>query len=147
MNKEISLEWLRDSYANLIVIEEIIHIEYLSHMVAFHAHQSIEKSFKAILKFHSKNMPIKHDLVHLKYLVSEYIEIDNMDILEDLNILYRDSRYPTRFRKLLKSNKPTLKNAKEFHLFSNNIFDRVCRVLNVSIYEITDHSYRGRNEN
>ena len=136
MNKEISLELLRESYANLIVIDEIVHIEYLSHMVGFHSHQSIEKSFKAILEFHSKNIPIKRDLVHLRYLVSEYIKVNNMDILEDLNMLYRDSKYPTHFRRLLKSHKPTLKNAKEFYIFSNNIFNKVCMVLNVSIDEI-----------
>ncbi len=132
MNKDNILAWLKASYTDLIVIEEIIDNDYLTHMVAFHAHQSIEKSFKAILELDSNRIFRKHDLIYFKKLVSKYIKVDNESILEDLNQLYRNYRYPMDFGLL----KPTLENAKEFYLFSNDIFDRVCEGLDVSIEDI-----------
>jgi len=130
MNKDMALAWLKASYSDLVVIEEIVHNDYLSHMVAFHSQQSIEKSFKALLEFHANRVPRKHDLLLLKDLVSEHIEIDNEDMLEDLNELYIDSRYPNSFG-ILPQGKPTLENAKEFYTFASDIFDKVCKVLDV----------------
>ena len=126
----MALAWLKASYSDLVVIEEIVHNDYLSHMVAFHSQQSIEKSFKAILELHKNRVPRKHDLLLLKDLVAEYIDVDNEDILEDLNELYIDSRYPNSFG-ILPQGKPTLENAKEFYAFANDIFDKVCEILNV----------------
>ena len=129
-NKDMALAWLKASYSDLVVIKEIVHNDYLSHMVAFHSQQSIEKSFKAILELHTNRVPKKHDLLLLKDLVSEYIEVANEDILEDLNELYIDSRYPSSFG-LLPQGKPTLENSKEFYEFANDVFDMVCEFLNI----------------
>jgi len=41
-------EWLKSAYADLLTIERIIDNEYLTHVVAFHSEQAIEKCFKAI---------------------------------------------------------------------------------------------------
>ncbi|CAA6799965.1 MAG: Unknown protein [uncultured Sulfurovum sp.] len=131
MNQDMALAWLKASYSDLAVIEEIVHNDYLSHMVAFHSQQSIEKSFKAILEFHTNRVPRKHDLLLLKDLVLEYIEVDNEDILEDLNELYIDSRYPNSFG-ILPQGKPTLENAKEFYEFADSIFNMVCELFNVN---------------
>jgi HEPN domain-containing protein len=128
--KELATAWLQASYSDLVVIKEIVHNDFLSHMVAFHSQQSIEKSFKALLEFYTNRVPQKHDLILLAELVSQYIDVDNEDILEDLNELYIDSRYPNSFG-LLPNGKPTLENAKEFYLFADDIFYRVCKILDV----------------
>ena len=51
----------------------------LSHIVAFHAQQSIEKVFKAILEEHNMEMPKIHNLVTLygkvEALTGEGIEV------------------------------------------------------------------------
>ena len=131
--KELATAWLQASYSDLVVIKEIVHNDFLSHMVAFHSQQSIEKSFKALLEFYTNRVPQKHDLILLAELVSQYIDVDNEDILEDLNELYIDSRYPNSFG-LLPNGKPTLENAKEFYLFADDIFDRVCEILGVELF-------------
>ena len=130
--KELATAWLQASYSDLVVIKEIVHNDFLSHMVAFHSQQSIEKSFKALLEFYTNRVPKKHDLILLANLVSQYIDVDNEDILEDLNELYIDSRYPNNFG-LLPNGKPTLENAKEFYLFADDIFDRVCQILDIDL--------------
>jgi HEPN domain-containing protein len=65
------------------------------------------------------------------------MDIDDEEILEDLNDLYIDSRYPGDMG-LLPYGKPTLKDAKEFYTFANDIFQRTCALLNISIDEIKE---------
>ena len=47
---KITAEWLKAANDDLLVIESIIKNEFLTHMVAFHAQQCVEKCFKAIWK-------------------------------------------------------------------------------------------------
>ncbi|MCD6172184.1 MAG: HEPN domain-containing protein [Sulfurimonas sp.] len=71
----------------------------------------------------------------LKDKVEKYIHIDNEDLLEDLNALYIDSRYPGDMG-LLPSGKPTQQEAKEFYDFAKQIFNEVGELLDVTIEDI-----------
>ena len=135
MKQNMALEWLKASYSDLAVLRKIVDDEFVTHMTAFHSQQSVEKSLKAILEFNNINVPKKHDVQMLKDLVSQYIHIDNEDILDDLNSLYIDSRYPSSFG-LLPNGKPTLEDAKEFYEFAMDIFNRVCRLLEITQEEV-----------
>lgn len=130
-----TLGWLKSAYSDLIVIEEIIDNDYVTHMTAFHSQQSIEKSLKAILEFNNKIVPKKHDLLLLKDLTHEYLNIVEENILEDLNELYIESRYPNHFG-LLPHGKPTKDEAIRFYSFANTLFDRICALLNISMGDI-----------
>lgn len=64
-------------------------------MASFHAHQCIEKSFKAILEANNQPIVKIHDLSRLYLEINEIISLPcNEDILDDLSRLYIDSRYP-----------------------------------------------------
>ena len=52
-----SHEWLKSAADDLLLIKEIIDNPFLTHLSAFHAQQSIEKSFKALLEFHQLSVP------------------------------------------------------------------------------------------
>ena len=54
--------WLDSARDDLEVAEEIINRDDLTHMVAFHCQQAIEKSFKAVLEEHVQIVPRVHDL-------------------------------------------------------------------------------------
>lgn len=135
MKKQIAIEWMKASYSDLILISEIIDNDFLTHMVAFHSQQSLEKSFKAILEYHNQTVPKKHDLLLLKSKLEDYIEINDENILEDLNELYIESRYPGELG-LLPSGKPSLMKAQDFFDFTQEIFDRVCQSLDIEKDEI-----------
>ncbi|RKY06467.1 MAG: hypothetical protein DRP56_07380 [Planctomycetota bacterium] len=121
MNKLIAKEWLRAAHDDLLLISEIIDNESLTHLVAFHCQQAIEKSFKSILEYNNNNVPKRHDLLVLKDLVFNQIEIGNEDMLEALNSLYTESRYPGDLG-LLPEGKPTTKDAEGFYSFARNIY-------------------------
>ena len=94
MKINMSVEWLKSSKLDLENIKYIIEVEHLASVVAFHAQQSIEKSFKALIESENKKIPKQHDLLKLKSLIGDSIDIENDDILDSLNALYIDSRYP-----------------------------------------------------
>ena len=48
--KEISQHWLNSANDDLKIITKIIDDSSLTHQVAFHAQQAIEKSFKAVIE-------------------------------------------------------------------------------------------------
>ncbi len=107
----------------------------VSLFAAFHSQQSVEKCFKAILEYNTDSTPKKHDILLLKSMVECYITIDDETILEDLNELYIESRYPGDMG-LLPHGKPTLEDAREFYDFAKEIFERVCILLDISFQEI-----------
>ena len=135
MSSKLALEWMKASYSDILVLEKIVNDDFITHMTSFHSQQSVEKSLKALLVFNSQAVPKKHDVLMLKDRVQMYIEIDNEDILEDLNALYIDSRYPGDMG-LLPDGKPTQVEAKEFCIFAKQIFDEVCELLAITIEDI-----------
>ena len=50
--KNLTEAWLVAAKNDLDVIDRIIGADYLSHIVAFHAQQSVEKCFKALMEEH-----------------------------------------------------------------------------------------------
>ncbi len=135
MKKDLALEWLKASYSDIIVLDSIVGNEVITHMTAFHAQQSVEKSLKAILEYHEAVVPKKHDILMIKDKVSGFITINNEDILEDLNSLYIESRYPGDIG-LLPHGKPTLDDARGFYEFAKSIFYRVCKLLEIDPKEV-----------
>jgi HEPN domain-containing protein len=130
-------EWLKAVNNDILTIQEVIHNEHLSSIVAFHSQQAIEKSFKAIIANDNIKIPKQHDLIKLYNLINKELELDDneLNILDILNQLYIDSRYPGSFG-LLPNGKPTIDDAKEFYKLSNDIFNIVCKLLNVDKSEL-----------
>jgi HEPN domain-containing protein len=48
--KKITNDWLISAESDLLLIYEIIDLEALTHLSAFHAQQVVEKSFKAVME-------------------------------------------------------------------------------------------------
>jgi len=129
--KLLAHEWLKAAQDDLAVISKIINEESLSHMVAFHAQQCIEKSLKALGEERSLELPKIHKLKTLASRVG--IDLSSFENGEDqlhlLDELYIDSRYPGDFG-LLPNGKPTLEDAQEFYMFAKSIYAIVQKTLN-----------------
>lgn len=130
MKIDISKEWLKASMDDLKLISKIIDLADLSHMVAFHAQQSVEKSLKALIEYKQLKVPRQHDLLKLQEMTREYLKLNNDDLLDTLNEIYINSRYPSEFG-LLPCGKPTLEDAKVFYDFAMMVFDKVCDLLGI----------------
>jgi HEPN domain-containing protein len=123
--KEVTEEWLNAAKDDLLVNERISSEPLLTHMVAFHAQQCIEKSLKAILEEHEVGSVRVHNLERLIELTSGYLHL-NIDIvtIEKLDKLYIDSRYPGDLG-LLPDGKPTTKDSEEFNCLAKSVYETV----------------------
>jgi len=75
--KLMTREWIKAASDDLLCIEHLIAIEHLSHIVAFHAQQAIEKSFKALIEEFQIDIPKIHKLTNLHKLLEDKLkEID-----------------------------------------------------------------------
>ena len=119
-------EWLKSVKTDLLTIEKIINEADLSHIVAFHSRQAVEKSFKALLENRKIDFKKQHDLIKLKNKIDNFDV--NQDTLDTLNKLYIDSRYPGELG-LLPHGKPTTADAKDFFDFACEIYDKVNAIL------------------
>ena len=131
--KKQAEEWLRYAYIDLLTIKEIITNENLTSAVAFHTQQCIEKSFKAIIELYNKKVPRIHDLRKLWKVIEENrtigaVEI-NMDLLDQVNQVYIDTRYPADYG-LLPDGTPSSEKAHEFMTLAEEIYDCAERTVN-----------------
>lgn len=135
MSLVLAKEWLRAAYLDLENISYIIHVEHLTSIIAFHSQQSIEKSLKACLASQNENLPKIHSLNKLFDLCDKQFSNTNNDLVNLLDSLYIESRYPSDIG-LLPYGKPTLDDAKEFYAFADTIFKHICTLLDISLDEM-----------
>ena len=64
-------EWMEFAKVDLRSAEKLAEDELLTRAAAFHVHQSVEKSFKAILEYRQQRIPKVHNLVLLLELVRQ----------------------------------------------------------------------------
>ena len=121
--------WLESASDDLSVVAEIIHRDELTHMVAFHCQQAIEKSFKAVLEQYDQTPPRTHDLIMLHSYTQNHIGLEvESDLLIQLNELYTDSRYPAASG-MLPTGKPPIEIAQKMYRLARNIRDTTERYL------------------
>ncbi len=121
----LTQEWLKAANDDLIVLNEIVDNPIVTNLTAFHCQQCIEKCFKAVLEEHELRVPKVHSLVTLYEEVKKVFDFGfDEDILDKLDKLYIDARYPSELG-LLPYGKPTMGDAKEFCGFSADVHDRI----------------------
>ena len=133
--RRFTKEWLIASSDDLLTIHEIKEIEHLTHIVAFHAQQSVEKSLKALIEEYEIDIPKMHQLSKLQNILKGKIETLDESMLTMLDELYIDSRYPGDMG-LLPHGKPSLEDAEEFYMFAQDVLQKVCIVLKITMDDI-----------
>jgi len=123
--KKISEEWLKAARDDLRVADKIISDEALTHMVAFHSQQCIEKSLKAVMEDCSIDLVMIHNLERLLEIVKNHVKIDvDIVLIEKMDKLYIDSRYPADFG-LLPDGKPAIEDAEDFYGVARSVYEVV----------------------
>ncbi|BCD60680.1 MULTISPECIES: HEPN domain-containing protein [unclassified Nitratiruptor] len=121
MGQNVAQEWLNAAQDDILVIEEIISNPHLTHMVAFHAQQAIEKCLKAYLEAKKMEVPKIHKLETLFQRTD--IPYDQ-ETIELLDALYIEARYPGDLG-LLPTGKPSLEEAKRFYQYAKNTLQTI----------------------
>ncbi len=128
-------EWLKAAADDLLTIEEIINNPHLTHIVAFHAQQCVEKCMKAVIEENEIDIPKVHKLLKLYENVSFVLNDLDEDIMIILDGLYIESRYPGDMG-LLPHGKPTVDDAEEFYNFAKSVLEKVCNIFQINLQDI-----------
>jgi HEPN domain-containing protein len=94
------LAWLQYAEKDNKARKVLFKAEGLDLIYVFHCHQAIEKALKALLLKWEIDPPKSHDLNKLLSLLPENVMKEFQDkqmYLNELNIIYIDSRYPSGF--------------------------------------------------
>ena len=62
MSIDMSKEWLKSANDDVTLISQIYSNETITHLVAFHSQQTVEKSLKAYLEYCNRKVPKIHKL-------------------------------------------------------------------------------------
>ncbi len=130
--KETTEQWLTAAEDDLRVVARLASDDYLTHMVAFHSQQCIEKCCKAIIEEYELGHIRIHNLGRLFEIVGPKVPLDaDVVLIEKMDKLYIDARYPGELG-LLPDGKPTRVDAQEFYACAKSIYEQVKRALNPS---------------
>jgi len=93
MSNEMAKAWISSALADLKSIGHIIDDEFLTHVVAFHAQQCVEKCFKAMLEAQSGiKVPRTHSTLKLYGMIKDELALEiDIDLLTDFDSLYIDA--------------------------------------------------------
>ncbi len=131
MMKKRAIEWLKSAELDLLSAKDDIGKEWATPLVAYHSQQCVEKSFKAIVELFGKDVPKTHDLIKLYHICREIIpelHIENVELLEVLNKVYIDVRYPGPLG-FLPEGAPTQLEAESFLIFAEEIYEKVKEIV------------------
>ncbi len=124
MKKQVE-NWLDAASDDIRLIEKIREDESLTNMIAFHAEQAVEKSFKAVLEQYESKVPRIHNIIKLKELIEKYIKIDlDKNLLMEISEVYTETRYPSDLG-LIPTGKPSIKTASNYKKFAEDIYNKV----------------------
>lgn len=127
--KPITREWLNAANDDLNAIEVMLGKEEITNIVAFHAQQAVEKSFKAIVEeFNLGNIKTHH----LESLYAKILPIFsglNETIIAELDTVYIEARYPGDLG-LMPDGKPSIAEAAIYAKEALSIKDQIETFLN-----------------
>ena len=119
--KPTTLEWLSLAEDDLLAAKSLISNERLYNIAAFHCQQCIEKCLKAFLEEKEMETVKSHDLIRLLKLTKLSMNGDDIELLEIINEVYIDARYPGDMG-LLPHGKPTPNDINVFVLFCEKTY-------------------------
>lgn len=123
--KPTTHEWLTRAAEDLAAAQLLLSRPDLTNVVAFHAQQVVEKALKAVIEELDLGFVRTHSLTRLYELVRpHYPIIRDLDMLDRLDAVYTEARYPSDMG-LLPTGKPTSDEAADLFGFANDIFQQL----------------------
>ena len=122
--KTITREWLNAANDDLIAMEVMSGREDITNMVAFHAQQAIEKSFKAVVEEFNLGNIKTHQLESLYSKILPLLSGFNETILAELDTVYIEARYPGDLG-LMPNGKPSIEEVTIYYQEALKIKEKV----------------------
>lgn len=132
-NKTSSMEWLRIAYHDLQSANILFAANHFTDSIGNDLQQSLEKILKSIPAYNSLKIKKSHDLVEIYESLNITLTLSNSEIrcLELATDYFKEDRYPNPYYSLPKNHE-----IKQVLEFTNDLFIRVCQLLEINPEEI-----------
>ena len=132
MNEQATKEWLIKAWHNLSTAQLLYKVEHYTDIIAVELHYAVEKILKSFLAYENKKIPKTHDLIDIYILIKKYINLeDKKFLLDQITEYHIEESYPVFDRRL-----PPRDEIKEVLDFAEELFDKVCKILNIDKNEV-----------
>ena len=138
MNVVSAREWLIKSWHHWSSAKILYDAHHFTDCIAVDLHYSIEISLKSILAYRNSKIVKSHDLLEIHALIADQIEFDEeeLSLLDIVTRYHIKESYPNPSRNL-----PPRDEIKQVLEFADQLLERVCNLLNISIHDIKVESY------
>jgi len=136
MNRTAGIEWLEKGWHHLSTAHILDKCNHYTDIIGVELHYSIEIFLKSILAYNNLQIKKTHELYDLYIMVNKHINLtdDEITLLLIATKYHILEAYPNRNRIL-----PPRDEIKQILDFTNNLFEDVCTLINISIDEIKAH--------
>ena len=118
--KETTNDWFIAANDDLLAAKTLATDSRITNLAAFHCQQCLEKCFKAVIE-EFENLTLKsHDLIRLQIAADIQLTDDELNLMEIINEVYIDARYPGDLG-LLPHGKPSVDEIANFIQFCEDI--------------------------
>jgi len=126
--KQTTNDWLKAAEDDLLAAKKLANDSRLTNVAAFHCQQCLEKSFKAVIEEVENTTFKSHDLFRLQNAANIQLTDDELNLLEIINEVYIDARYPGDLG-LLPYGKPSFEEVETFIGFCEEISYRLKQII------------------
>lgn len=127
--KAVTQEWLKYAEMDLQSCKKLLEDEFLTNIVAFHAQQTVEKCFKAIIEENGMKVKKIHNLIRLYKTIENLVDFEiDKELLIITDRVYTETRYPGEFG-MLPDGKPGYDEARQLYNFADDIFRKTKETL------------------
>ena len=133
MNKTASLEWLRIAFHDLMSAQILYDADHYTDSIGSDLQQSIEKILKSLLAFENKKILKSHNLLEIYEYINDQVTVTEHEIvfLARATTYLKEDRYPNPNYCL-----PSKKEIKEVLDFTEELFEKVCNILEIDSNEL-----------
>jgi HEPN domain-containing protein len=126
-NKIYAQEWIEFAYKNLKTAQMLYEVNHYEDIIGIELQQALEKSLKSILAFYNISIPKTHKLLEIiEYIDGLKFAHKEKILLEIATSYYKVDRYPNPNYFL-----PSKEEIKEVLDFAQDLFDKVCSILDI----------------
>ena len=133
MNRTLGIEWLNKAYHHIGSAKILFDVKHYTDVIGIDIHYGVEVTLKSMLAYENKKIVKTHDLIELYKILKDKIDIDEdeLDLMDVITTYHIRGSYPPKDRKL-----PSYEEIGRALGFSQNLFDRVCELLNIQKSEV-----------
>lgn len=132
-NKTYALEWISFSKKNLNTAKLLFDVNHYEDIIGIELQQSLEKLLKALMANDNTKIPKEHDLIKLYFIIENKLTLskEELILLRSSTNYYKEDRYPNPYYSL-----PSKEEIKEILDFTEELFEKVCNILDIDKKEV-----------